>query len=98
MSKRLYVGNLSYRTTEGDLTALFQEAGSVQSVSIVIDRDTGRSKGFAFVEMSDTDAVRAVEQFNGAALDGRNLNVNEARPREERNGGRGGYGGGGRRG
>ncbi|MFI1257000.1 RNA recognition motif domain-containing protein [Streptomyces netropsis] len=94
MSKRLYVGNLSYQTTEGDLTALFQEAGSVQSVSIVTDRDTGRSKGFAFVEMSDTDAVRAVEQFNGKELNGRNLNVNEARPREERSGGRGGYGGG----
>ncbi|MFV8128786.1 RNA recognition motif domain-containing protein [Streptomyces syringium] len=97
MSKRLYVGNLSYQTTEGDLTALFQEAGSVQSVSIVTDRDTGRSKGFAFVEMSDTDAVRAVEQFNGTELNGRNLNVNEARPREERSGGRGGYGGGGGR-
>ncbi|MEV4873658.1 RNA-binding protein [Streptomyces syringium] len=94
MAKRLYVGNLSYQTTEGDLTALFQEAGSVQSVSIVTDRDTGRSKGFAFVEMSDTDAVRAVEQFNGKELNGRNLNVNEARPREERPGGRGGYGGG----
>ncbi|MBB4888582.1 RNA-binding protein [Streptomyces netropsis] len=94
MSKRLYVGNLSYQTTEGDLTALFQEAGSVQSVSIVTDRDTGRSKGFAFVEMSDSDAARAVEQFNGKELNGRNLNVNEARPREERSGGRGGYGGG----
>lgn len=94
MAKRLYVGNLSYQTTEGDLTALFQEAGSVQSVSIVTDRDTGRSKGFAFVEMGDTDAVRAVEQFNGTELNGRNLNVNEARPREERPGGRGGYGGG----
>ncbi|GGR13590.1 hypothetical protein GCM10010219_17930 [Streptomyces netropsis] len=94
VSKRLYVGNLSYQTTEGDLTALFQEAGSVQSVSIVTDRDTGRSKGFAFVEMSDSDAARAVEQFNGKELNGRNLNVNEARPREERSGGRGGYGGG----
>src|SRR6185369_3469574 len=96
--KRIYVGNLSYQTTEGDLTDLFEQAGQVESVSIITDRDTGRSKGFAFVEMSNEDAEKAIAQFNGQEVNGRTLTVNEARPREERSGGggggRGGYGGG----
>jgi cold-inducible RNA-binding protein len=97
MSKKIYVGNLSYQTTENDLTALFEQAGQVESVSIITDRDTGRSKGFAFVEMSNDDAEKAIAQFNGQEVNGRTLTVNEARPREERSGGggggRGGYGG-----
>ena len=95
MTKRIYVGNLSYQTTENDLTALFEQAGQVESVNIITDRDTGRSKGFAFVEMSNDEAEKAIAQFNGTELNGRALTVNEARPREERSGGgRGGYGGG----
>ncbi len=101
MSKRIYVGNLSYQTTENDLTNLFEQAGQVESVNIITDRDTGRSKGFGFVEMSAEDADKAIAQFNGTEVNGRSLTVNEARPREERSGnrggggGRGGYGGGG---
>lgn len=92
--KRIYVGNLSYQTTEGDLSDLFEQVGQVESVNIITDRDTGRSKGFAFVEMSDEDAEKAIAQFNGSEVNGRALTVNEARPREERGGGgRGGYGG-----
>ena len=95
MSKKIYVGNLSYQTTEADLTTLFEQAGEVESVSIITDRDTGRSKGFAFVEMSNEDAEKAIAQFNGTEVNGRALTVNEARPREERSGGgRGGAGGG----
>jgi len=95
MSKKIYVGNLSYHTTEADLTSLFEQAGQVDSVSIITDRDTGRSKGFAFVEMGNDDADKAIAQFNGTEVNGRALTVNEARPREERSGGgRGGYGGG----
>jgi RNA recognition motif-containing protein len=94
MSKRIYVGNLSYQTTESDLANLFEQVGQVDSVSIITDRDTGRSKGFAFVEMSDEDAEKAIAQFNGFEVNGRALTVNEARPREERSGNRGGYGGG----
>jgi cold-inducible RNA-binding protein len=96
MSKRIYVGNLSYQTTENDLASLFEQVGQVESVSIITDRDTGRSKGFAFVEMSGDDADKAITQFNGTEVNGRALTVNEARPREERSGGgnRGGYGGG----
>jgi RNA recognition motif-containing protein len=95
MSKRIYVGNLSYQTTESDLSNLFEQVGQVESVNIITDRDTGRSKGFGFVEMSNEDADKAIAQFNGAELGGRALTVNEARPREERSGGggRGGYGG-----
>jgi RNA recognition motif-containing protein len=95
MSKKIYVGNLSYQTTETDLTSLFEQAGQVDSVSIITDRDTGRSKGFAFVEMGNEDADKAIAQFNGAEVNGRALTVNEARPREDRSGGggRGGYGG-----
>ena len=93
MSKRIYVGNLSFQTTEDDLSALFEPIGPVDSVHIITDRDTGRSKGFAFVEMSDTDAEKAIAQLNGVEVGGRALTVNEARPREER-GGRGGPDGG----
>jgi RNA recognition motif-containing protein len=94
MSKRIYVGNLSYQTTENDITTLFEQVGQVDSVSIITDRDTGRSKGFAFVEMANEDAEKAIAQFNGTEVNGRALTVNEARPREERSGSRGGYGGG----
>jgi cold-inducible RNA-binding protein len=96
MTKRIYVGNLSYQTTENDLSALFEQCGQVESVNIITDRDTGRSKGFAFVEMANDDAEKAIAQLNGTEIGGRALTVNEARPREERSGGggRGGYGGG----
>lgn len=93
MSKKIYVGNMSYHTTENDLTSLFEQVGGVHSVSIITDRDTGRSKGFGFVEMDDEDAEKAIAQFNGTEINGRTLTVNEARPREERSGGRGGFGG-----
>ena len=98
MSKKLYVGNLAFQTTSQDLQQLFSEAGTVESASVIEDRDTGRSKGFAFVEMSsDEEAASAIEQFNGRELAGRTLKVNEARPRENRSGGGGGrgFGGGG---
>ncbi|HLG16331.1 MAG TPA: RNA-binding protein [Blastocatellia bacterium] len=95
MTKRIYVGNMSYQTTEGDLTSLFEQAGEVESVNIITDRDTGRPKGFAFVEMESESADKAIAQFNGSELNGRTLTVNEARPREDRNGGnRGGHRGG----
>lgn len=94
MSKKIYVGNLSYSTTEGELTNLFEQIGQVDSVNVITDRDTGRSKGFAFVEMSNEDAEKAIGQLNGTDVNGRTLTVNEARPREERSGNRGGYGGG----
>jgi cold-inducible RNA-binding protein len=96
MTKRIYVGNLSYQTTENDLSDLFAAVGQVESVNIITDRDTGRSKGFAFVEMANDDAEKAIAQLNGTEIGGRALTVNEARPREERSGGggRGGYGGG----
>jgi RNA recognition motif-containing protein len=91
---KLYVGNLSFQTTSEDLQQLFSQAGTVESASVVEDRDTGRSRGFGFVEMaSKEDGDKAIEQFNGIDLAGRNLTVNEARPREDR-GGRGGGGGG----
>jgi RNA recognition motif-containing protein len=98
---RIFVGNLSYQTTEDQLTDLFSEVGQVESATIVTDRDTGRSRGFAFVEMDPDAAAKAIERFNGHELNGRAINVNEARPRPERSfgggggGGRGGYGGGG---
>ena len=97
MSKRIYVVNLSYQTTESDLTTLFEQAGEVESASIITDRETGRSKGFAFVEMGSDAADKAITQFNGTELKGRALTVNEARPREERSsnsGGRNSKGGG----
>ena len=96
MSKKIYVGNLSYQTTEGDLTSLFEQVGQVDSVNVITDRDTGRSKGFAFVEMGNEDADKAITQLNGTEVNGRTLTVNEARPREERSGNRGGGYGGGR--
>ena len=96
MSKRIYVGNLSYQTTESDLTTLFEQVGQVDSVNVITDRDTGRPKGFAFVEMSGEDADKAITQFNGTEMNGRALTVNEARPREERSGNRGGGRGGSR--
>jgi cold-inducible RNA-binding protein len=95
MSKRLFVGNLSYQTTENDLTTLFEQAGEVESASIITDRDSGRSKGFAFVEMSNEAADKAITQFNGTELNGRALTVNEARPREDRGGSNGGRRSGG---
>ena len=95
MSKKLYVGNLAFQTTSQDLQELFAQAGTVESVSLIEDRDTGQSKGFAFVEMStDAEAASAIDQFNGKEVAGRSLKVNEARPRENRGGGGGrGYGG-----
>ncbi|MBA2621337.1 MAG: RNA-binding protein [Acidobacteria bacterium] len=101
MSTKLYVGNLSFNITNEDLQEYFTQAGTVESAKIVEDRDTGRSRGFGFVEMSSAEeATAAIEKFNGQDFDGRNLVVNEARPREEgggggRGGNRGGGGGGG---
>ena len=98
MSMKLYVGNLSFQTSSDDLQELFAQAGTVESVSIIEDRETGRSRGFGFVEMaSKEEGQNAIEQFNGKEINGRSLNVNEAKPREERGprGGGGGYGGNG---
>ncbi len=98
MGTRLYVGNLSYSVTNQSLETLFADFGRVQSAQVVQDRDTGRSKGFGFVEMSDNgQAQAAIEALNLKEVDGRALTVNEARPREERSSGGGGrgYGGGG---
>ena len=108
MGKKLYVGNLSYETTDSDLQKMFEPHGTVQSVQVIMDRDTGRSKGFGFVEMNDGgEAQAAINNLNGKEVNGRALTVNEARPREERSGGsrssggnrssggsRGGFGGG----
>lgn len=100
MSVKLYVGNLSFSTTSDELQQLFAQAGTVESATVVEDRDTGRSRGFGFVEMaSKEEGQKAIEQFNGTDLNGRNLTVNEARPREDRsNRGGGGRGFGGNRG
>ncbi|MGH9928925.1 MAG: RNA recognition motif domain-containing protein [Pyrinomonadaceae bacterium] len=99
MSMKLYVGNLSFQTSSEDLQELFAQAGTVESASVVEDRETGRSRGFGFVEMSSKEeGEAAIAQYNGKEVNGRNLNVNEAKPREDR-GGRGGGGGyGGNRG
>jgi cold-inducible RNA-binding protein len=108
VAKKLYVGNLSYGTSDSDLQRLFEEYGSVESAQVIVDRDSGRSKGFGFVEMSNGDeAQAAIDGLNGREVGGRALTVNEARPREDRgggggggggrSGGRGGGGGGGRR-
>lgn len=99
MGKKLYVGNLSYSVNDSSLQQAFSEFGSVQSAKVMTDRDSGRSKGFGFVEMSsDAEAQSAIEGMNGQNLDGRNAVVNEARPMEPRTGGGGGgYGGGGNR-
>jgi RNA recognition motif-containing protein len=95
MEVKLYVGNLSYATTEDDLRTLFAQAGAVASVAVIKDRDTGYSKGFAFIEMgSQAEAAKAIQMFNGYSLDSRDLKVNAARPREESN--RYGSGGGDR--
>ena len=100
MGKRIYCGNLSFKATEDDVRNLFTAHGEVTDVHLVIDRETGRSRGFAFVEMAtDQQAKAAITALDGFAHDGRNLKVNEAQPREHRGGGggggRGGYGGGG---
>jgi cold-inducible RNA-binding protein len=88
MSTKLYVGNLSFQTTSGDLEQLFVAAGTVESVNVITDRDTGRSRGFAFVEMaSSAEAQEAITQMNGKEIDGRSLTVNTARPREDSGGG-----------
>ena len=107
MGKKIYVGNLSYDVTDSALEQLFAPHGTVQSAQVIMDRDTGRSKGFGFVEMSsDAEAQAAIAALNGAQSGGRSLTVNEAKPREDRGGGggrgghgggRGGYGGGGGR-
>ncbi len=99
MGSKLYVGNLSYNTNSSDLEQLFGQHGTVSSAEIIADRETGRSKGFGFVQMSsDEEAQAAITALNGQQHDGRALTVNEAKPREERprgGGGGGGYGGGG---
>ena len=105
MGKKLYCGNLSYNVASNDLDQMFSEFGTVKSAEVINDRDTGRSKGFGFVEMSsDNEALAAISGINGREHDGRTLTVNEAKPREARSGGggggggyRGGGGGGGRR-
>ena len=102
MGKKLYVGNLAYSVTDSDLQTMFGAHGTVQSAQVIMDRDTGRSKGFGFVEMgSDQEAQAAIGALNGQQVEGRSLTVNEAKPREDRGasrggsgGGRGGYGGG----
>ena len=98
VGKKLYVGNLTYRVSSSDLEQLFSQFGSVESAEVISDRDTGRSKGFGFVEMStDNEARAAIDALNDQEHDGRRLTVNEARPREPRSGGGGGGGGGWRR-
>src|SRR5437762_3026093 len=98
MGKKLYVGNLDYGVTDGDLEKMFAAHGTVQSAQVIMDRDTGRSKGFGFVEMSnDQEAQAAIAALNGQQSGGRSLTVNEARPREGGGGGRGGPGGRGGR-
>ena len=95
MSTKLYVGNLPFETTEADLQALFAQAGTVETVNVIRDRDTGRARGFAFVEMANaSDAQNAISMLNAKPLGGRNLTVNEARPQAPRGGG--GFGGGNR--
>lgn len=97
MGKKLYVGNLPFSATDSSLQEIFSQVGTVESAKVITDRDTGRSKGFGFVEMaSDAEATAGIEKFHGADFDGRALTVNEARPMVPREGGgRGGFGGGG---
>ena len=102
MGKKLYVGNLPYSTDDATLQAIFAQVGNVQSAKVIFDRESGRSKGFGFVEMaSDAEATEAINRFNGAEYEGRNMTVAEARPMAPREGGGGGggrgFGGGGRR-
>ncbi len=97
MTMKLFVGNLSFQTTSSQLEDLFSQAGTVQSATLITDRETGRSRGFGFVEMATREeGEQAIRQFNGMEVDGRNLTVNEARPREEGGGGGRGARGGGR--
>lgn len=96
MSKKLFVGNLPFSATEDDVRELFAEYGALESVAWITDRDSGRFRGFCFIEMADSEAASAIEALDGQDFQGRNLRVNEARPREERRGGgrggnRGGY-------
>jgi cold-inducible RNA-binding protein len=99
MSMKLYVGNLAFSTSSEDLQQLFGQVGTVETATVIEDRETGRSRGFGFVEMaSKEDGQKAIEQFNGTDLNGRNLTVNEARPREDRGNRGGGRGYGGNRG
>ena len=94
MATKLYIGNLSYEVTQADLQELFAEVGTVESANVIMDRDSGRSKGFGFVEMgSGEEAQAAIKQYDGYELKGRTLKVNEARPREDRSGGRSDSGG-----
>jgi cold-inducible RNA-binding protein len=96
MAKNIYVGNLAWETTSDDLYALFQEHGAVKRAQVISDKETGRSRGFGFVEMNDdAEAQKAIDALNGSTYRGRALTVNEARPREERSCGGSGYGGGG---
>lgn len=99
MGRKLYVGNLPFSATEEDITAKFSTCGTVESAKLITDRDTGRSKGFGFVEMSsDSEAQAAIDKLNGQDFGGRPMTVNEARPQQKKGngpGGRGGYGGGG---
>ena len=95
MSKKLFVGNLSFQTTESDITTAFEQFGAVESVQIITDRDTGRSKGFGFVAMGEEEADKAIAQLNGSQLGGRALTVNVAKPMVKRDFGGGGYRGGG---
>jgi RNA recognition motif-containing protein len=93
MAKKIYVGNLSFQTTEADISDMFGKLGQVESVQIITDRDTGRSKGFGFVQMTDDSAAeKVIAEFNGKEVNGRKLTVNEARPMEKKS-----FGGGGRR-
>ncbi len=97
MTMKLYVGNLAFQTSSEELQTLFAQAGTVESVSLIEDRETGRSRGFGFIEMSTKEeGAAAIQQFNGKDLGGRALNVNEAKPREDRGGGGGGRNGGSR--
>ena len=97
--KNVFVGNMSFQTTEGDLREMFEPFGEIARVNVITDRDTGRARGFAFVEMTnDEEAAKAIAALNGKEVGGRALNVNEARPKAERSDSRGGgYGGGGNR-
>lgn len=98
MGRKLYVGNLPYSVDQDALQETFGQCGTVDSVSVITDRDTGRSKGFGFVEMStDGEAQKAIQELNGTSMDGRQITVNEARPKAPRNNTRGGGGGGGGR-
>ncbi len=98
MGRKIFVGNLSFSLGEAELRQLFEQRGAVESVTVMRDNDTGRSRGFAFVEMaSDEAAQKAIAELNGFSVDGRNLTVNEARPKPERSGGFRGRPGGGRR-